>query len=93
MTDVIQKLEQKAFELRKTMLDMCIKAGTGHVTSSMSCMDLLVALYNGNIMRHDPDDPDWADRDRLFLSKGQASPALYTVLADAGYSASEVFKY
>ncbi|MBL7145637.1 MAG: transketolase [Phycisphaerae bacterium] len=85
MSEVTKKLEQKAFEVRKTMLDMCIKAGTGHVTSSMSCIDILVALYYGNLMRHKPDDPHWADRDRLFLSKGQASPALYTVLADCGY--------
>jgi len=67
------------------MLDMCIKAATGHVTSSMSCVEILVALYYGDIMRHDPKAPDWPDRDRIFLSKGQASQVLYTILADCGY--------
>ena len=45
MSDRIQRLKQKAYDIRKTTLDMCIKAGTGHVTSSMSCIDILVALY------------------------------------------------
>jgi transketolase len=81
----IPQLEKKAFQLRKRMLEMCIKAGTGHVTSSFSCMEILVALYQGGIMRFDSENPKWEERDRLILSKGQASPALYTVLADAGF--------
>lgn len=85
MMNQITKLKQKAFDIRKLTLDMCIKAGTGHVTSCMSCIDLLVALYHGGIIRHDPANPDCSDRDRLFISKGQASPALYTLLADLGY--------
>lgn len=85
MSARIRRLKQKAYDIRKTTLDMCIKAGTGHVTSSMSCIDILVALYYGAIMRHDPSNPQWPDRDRFFLSKGHASPALYTILADCGY--------
>ncbi len=80
-----QKLKKKALEIRKHILNMCIKAETGHVTSSMSCVDILVALYQGCAMRHDPKNPDWSERDRFILSKGQASPALYTILADCGY--------
>jgi len=80
-----QKLEKKAQEIRNLVLDMCIKAGTGHVTSSLSCIDILVSLYCGGILRHDPDNPNWEARDRFILSKGQASPALYAVLADCGY--------
>lgn len=64
---------------------MCIKAGTGHVTSSLSATDILVTLYYGSILRHDPSRPRWEDRDRFFLSKGQASPLLYAVLADRGF--------
>jgi transketolase len=67
------------------MLEMCIKAGTGHVTSSLSCIDILVSLYHGGIMKFDPQNPDWEGRDRFILSKGQASPALYAVLADIGF--------
>ncbi len=81
----IPQLEKKAFQMRKRMLEMCIKAGTGHVTSSLSCMDILVALYHGGILKVDPKNPQWEDRDRLILSKGQASPGLYTVLADRGF--------
>lgn len=85
MTNTVGTLKEKAQQIREMTLDMCIKAGTGHVTSSMSCIDILTALYYGGIMRHDPGNPEWGGRDRLYLSKGQASPALYTVLADCGY--------
>jgi transketolase len=78
-------LQRKAFQIRQELLEMCIGAGKGHVTSSLSCVDILVALYYGNIMQFTPARPDWERRDRLVLSKGQASPALYTILADLGY--------
>ena len=82
---LIKRLREKSFEIRKTVLSMCIKAGTGHVTSSMSCIDILVALYYGNILKHDPKNPNWSGRDRFIMSKGQASPALYAILGDLGY--------
>jgi transketolase len=82
---VIHKLEEKAKQIRVDVLDMCINAGTGHVTSSMSFIDLLVALYHGKLLRFDPDNPDWEERDRFILSKGQGSPALYAILADLGF--------
>ncbi|MEW5895575.1 MAG: transketolase [Candidatus Omnitrophota bacterium] len=81
----IEDLKNKAVEIRKRMLEMCIKAETGHVTSSLSCIDLLVVLYYSGHMHHDPRNPEWSERDRFILSKGQASPALYTILADCGY--------
>ena len=85
MSKMMRELKKKTSSIRKNVLDMCIKAKTGHVTSSLSCVDILVALYYGNIMRHNPKDPDWEERDRFIVSKGQASPALYAVLADCGY--------
>lgn len=85
MSDLVSQLQKKAFQIRKNVLDMCVKAGTGHVTSSLSCIDLLVGLYYGNIMKYDPKDPLMPSRDRFILSKGQGSPALYAVLADAGF--------
>ena len=91
MTDKIELFKEiglfkeKAFQLRKAMLEMCIKAGDGHVTSSLSCTEILTILYYGGFLRHDPENPDWEDRDRFILSKAQASPILYTVLADRGY--------
>lgn len=81
----IAELEKKAWAIRKSILNMCIKAGTGHVTSSLSSVEIMVALYHGGILRHDPKNPNWQDRDRFILSKGHASPALYSILADCGY--------
>lgn len=78
-------LEQKAFDLRKKVLDTCIRARTGHVTSSVSCAEIMSVLFYGGILRYNSKCPDWPDRDRFILSKGQASPMLYTVLADTGY--------
>lgn len=78
-------LENKAHELRQKVLEACIRAKTGHVTSSMSCAEILAVLFHGGVLRYDPKRPDWPDRDRFILSKGQASPMLYATLADAGY--------
>jgi transketolase len=55
-----------------------------HLGGSLSCVDILVALYYG-VLRHDPEDPDWPDRDVFIFSKGHAAPALYAVLAERGY--------
>ena len=79
------ELEAKAGYIRRQILDMCVEAGTGHVTSSFSCTEILVALYYGGILRHDPANPAWKARDRFILSKGQASPLLYVTLAHAGF--------
>lgn len=81
----VSELKKKSFLLRKTILDMCTRAKTGHVTSSFSSIEILVALYFGGVMRFDPKNPGWKDRDRFILSKGQASPALYAVLAECGF--------
>ncbi len=81
----LEKLEKKSNYIRRQVLDMCIKAGTGHVTSSFSCAEIFVALYYGGILRYDPTNPKWEGRDRFILSKGQASPILYAVLADVGF--------
>jgi transketolase len=78
-------LEVKANELREDTLKMCIKAGTGHVTSCMSCAEVMSVLYFGDVMKQDPENPEWKDRDRFILSKGQASPILYVSLAKRGF--------
>jgi len=94
MTHLIDRLQSKAYDIRKSMLETCISAGTGHVTSCMSCTEILVALYYGGLLRYDPQDQDWKGRDRFFLSKGQASPVLYAILADCGfYDVSNLEKF
>ena len=89
MSSLVHKLKKKSYAIRKSVLEMCITAGTGHVTSSLSCIDILVALHYGGIMRLDPNNPEWPGRDRFILSKGQASPALYVLLADMGFFPKE----
>lgn len=81
----IKSLQKKANEIREKTLEMCINGRTGHVTSSFSCAEILTALYQGNILRYNPKNPKWEDRDRFILSKGQASPILYNVLAECGF--------
>ncbi|MGC9603065.1 MAG: transketolase C-terminal domain-containing protein [Minisyncoccia bacterium] len=81
----IAELVEKSKHIRNLILNMCEKAGTGHVNSSYSCIELMVALYHGGILEFDPKNPKWNDRDRFILSKGQASPGLYVVLADLGF--------
>ncbi len=71
--------------LKRKTLEMCSKAGCGHVNSSFSIAEILTILYFGGVLRHDPQKPEWEERDRLILSKGQASPILYATLATEGY--------
>jgi transketolase len=70
------------------IIRMLTHAGSGHPGGSLSVIDLLVAIAFGPL-RHDPRRPDWPDRDRIVLSKGHAVPALYTVMARAGYFPEE----
>lgn len=88
MEPTLLTLEQKANSIRNTVLEMCI-AGGGHLVSSFSCVDILVALYYGDLLRFDPRNPRWAERDRFVLSKGHAAPALYAILADVGFFPNE----
>jgi transketolase len=82
------RLESIARECRVQILRMLAHAGSGHPGGSLSVIDILVTLFFGRL-RHDPRRPDWADRDRVVLSKGHAVPALYTVLATSGYFPEE----
>ena len=77
-------LVRKAKHLRKTVLEMCIKAGTGHVTSCFSCVEILVQLFYRDMTKNDV----------FILSKGQASPLLYAILADKGLiKEAELWKF
>src|SRR3970282_24980 len=84
----IQRLKKIAQELRVDIIRMLAEAGSGHPGGSLSCIDILVTLFFHRL-RHRPADPNWADRDRFVLSKGHCVPALYAVLAKAGYFARE----
>lgn len=80
----IKKLKKKAIAIRRDILIMLEKAGSGHTGGSLSEVEILLALYFYK-MKHDPKKPNWADRDRFVLSKGHGCPALYAVLSDTGY--------
>lgn len=82
--DAVQ-LEEKARELRCDIVSMIAQAGSGHPGGSLSCADILTALYFGGVMEHHADNPAWEGRDRFILAKGHAAPALYAALAHAGY--------
>ena len=84
----VDKLDAVARACRVQIIRMLTHAGSGHPGGSLSVIDLLVAIAFGRL-RHDPRRPDWADRDRIVLSKGHAVPALYTVMARAGYFPEE----
>lgn len=79
-----KSLEDHARVIRRHIVKMIAKAGSGHPGSSLSAVDLLVALFY-NKLRHNPQLPKWPDRDRFILSKGHGCPALYAVLAEQGY--------
>ena len=70
--------------IRKDILKMIHRAGSGHPGGSLSLVEILIHLY-WKEMRIDPSNPDWEDRDRLILSKGHGAPALYSILARRGY--------
>ena len=78
------KLSSTALTVRRDIIKMLGIAGSGHPGGSLSCTDMLVLLYF-HFLRHDPKNPKWADRDRLIFSKGHGCPALYSVMAHAGY--------
>lgn len=81
----LSELQETAWRLSRQILEMTTTAGSGHPSSSLSAIDLLTGLYFGGILRYEIQEPDWPRRDRFILSKGHAAPALYAVLAEAGY--------
>ena len=80
----IAELKLLANRLRIEIVKMIGAAGSGHPGGSLSEVELLTALYF-RVLRHNPKNPQWPDRDRFLLSKGHGCPALYAVLAEAGY--------
>jgi transketolase len=70
--------------LRRDIVTMIAKAGSGHPGGSLSAVEIVVTLF-WKILRHKPADPAWKDRDRFILSKGHCAPVLYAALAECGY--------
>ncbi len=79
-----EDLKSIAGKLRRHIITMLGKAGSGHPGGSLSAVEIVTSLYFG-LLRHKPSDPQWAERDRFILSKGHAAPLLYATLAECGY--------
>jgi len=84
-------VERFAQRVRRHVIETIIKHGDGHGGPSLSCADILAVLYS-SVMKHDPEHPKWAQRDRLILSAGHKCLALYGALVEAGYSSAGVLE-
>lgn len=78
------KIEARAKSMRKNIIKMLHKAGSGHPGGSLSATDIVASLYFGGVMMYSEDDPQDPERDYFILSKGHAAPVLYAALAELG---------
>ena len=82
-------LEDIAKEIRKDIMTAAYHGKSGHLASAFSAVEIMTALYFGDILRYDKDDPNWSGRDKLIVSKGHGSLVLYSVLKKIGYITQE----
>lgn len=80
----IRELTLKANEIRQSIIAMLLEAGSGHTAGPLGMADVFTALYF-ELLRHDPQNPSWPERDRLVLSNGHICPVLYASMAHSGY--------
>lgn len=83
--------EELALRLRRHVVRMCASGGGAHVGSNLSMADIVAVLY-GEVLRVDPADPAWPERDRFILSKGHACACVYSVLAERGFLPFEMLQ-
>lgn len=82
--DKIKLLTGKANDIRMSVIEALLAAGSGHTAGPLGMADIFAALYF-HLLKHDPQKPDWPERDRLILSNGHICPVYYATLAHAGY--------
>lgn len=87
----LQSLELKANDVRESIIEMLVAAGSGHTAGPMGMADIFTAFYF-HILNHDPLNSNWSERDRLFLSNGHITPVRYAAMAHAGYFPVEELK-
>ncbi|MBI3632321.1 MAG: transketolase [Candidatus Vogelbacteria bacterium] len=80
----IEKLEEKANMIRESIIEMLVEAGSGHTAGPLGMADVFAAFYF-HILKHDPKNSSWPERDRLVMSNGHICPVLYATMAHAGY--------
>jgi len=79
-----QKISNLAIEIRENLIKMLLEAGSGHPAGALGMADVLATLYF-DVLKHDPSNPTWEERDRVVLSNGHICPGFYATLAEAGY--------
>lgn len=85
LTDAqVAHIEEKARDIRATIIEMLVAAKSGHTAGPLGMADIFAAFYF-HILKHDPANPDWEERDRLLLSNGHIAPVRYSTMAHAGY--------
>lgn len=80
----VKELQRKSNEIRQSIVEMLVAAGSGHTAGSLGMADIFTYLYF-YALKHDPEKHDWPERDRLVLSNGHICPVLYATLAHVGY--------
>lgn len=90
MTDH-SKLQERSRQIRRNIMEMVRHGGRGHISPAFSIVEILVLLYD-DILRVDPKNPDWPERDRFILSKGHGCLALYSILGEMGFFSPEAQK-
>ncbi len=80
----IKELEKKANDIRISVIESLVEAGSGHTAGPLGMADVFTAFYF-HILKYNPKKPDWEDRDRLILSNGHICPVLYATMAHAGF--------
>lgn len=87
----VNRIRDTARQIRRDIVEMTHYAGSGHPGGSLSSAEIMAVLYC-HVMRHDPQRPQWEERDRFYLSKGHACPVLYAALGEAGYFDKAAFR-
>src|SRR5215210_4835582 len=91
-TEKIKELELKANQARQLLIETLVQTGgSGHTGGPLGMADVFTAFYF-HLLKHDPTNPDWPDRDRLILSNGHICPIRYVSMAQAGYFPVEELK-
>ena len=83
-SEKIKFLEEKSNQIRESIIEMLLEAGSGHSAGPLGMADIFTALFF-HIMHHDPKNPSWEERDRFVLSNGHIAPVLYATMAHSGY--------
>jgi transketolase len=90
-SEKIKFLEETANNIRESIIEMLVEAGSGHTAGPLGMADVFTALFF-HVLKHDPKNPFMPDRDRLVLSNGHIAPVYYAALAHAGYFPLEELK-